>query len=226
MPSLWSAVSLSLQVALGCCAMGLPVALPLGWYLARGHGKVKTVVGLLVLVPLVLPPVVTGLLLLEVLGRSSALGSLLASLGMPVTFSLFGAVIAAFVVGLPLHVLCIRAAFEGIDPRIEEMGLTLGLTPRQVALRVSLPLAFPGILAGTVLCFARALGEFGATVVVAGNLEGRTRTIALAVYSLLEAPGGEAAVALLTASSIALAAACLVIFEALNRWYRRRLGLV
>ena len=166
---------------------------------------------------------VTGFLLLSLLGTQSPVGAALASLGLPIPFTLLGAIIAAFVVGMPLYVLSIRGAFEGIDPLYEELSWTLGVRPRETFLRVSLPLALPGIAAGAILAFARSLGEFGATVVLAGNVEGSTRTIALAVYTLLEAPSGRETIWMLVGASVALSLLALLGFEMLSRRQRRRL---
>ncbi|MFZ5479795.1 MAG: molybdate ABC transporter permease subunit, partial [Myxococcota bacterium] len=152
-------------------------------------------------------------------------GGALAAVGLPVPFSLLGAVIAAAVVGFPLYVMSVRGAFLAVDPRYEEVSMSLGVPPAATFRRVVLPLAFPGIAAGVVLAFARGLGEFGATAVLAGNMEGRTRTIALAVYALLDAPGDDARVTTLVAASVALSLAALVGYEALERWQRRRLEL-
>ena len=134
-------------------------------------------------------------------------------------------VLAAFTVGLPLYVWSARAAFEAVDPRLEEVSATLGTPPWRTFARVTLPLALPGIAGGAVLAFARALGEFGATAVVAGNMEGETRTIALAVYTLLDTPGGEGATLPLVLASLGIAAASLLGYELLSRWQRRRLEL-
>lgn len=220
-----SAVALSIAVAGASTAACLVPAVLLGRWLAAGPGRLRSVVGGVVLVPLVLPPVVTGLLLLDVFGRSGPVGGVLAPLGVQVTFSALGAVIAAAVVGFPLYVVAVRQAFEAIDPRYAEVAATLGDPPWTAFRRVSLPLALPGIAAGAVLAFARALGEFGATVVVAGNIEGRTRTIALAVYALLDAPGHPAALDALVAASLGLAFASLAAYEGLSRWQRHRLEL-
>lgn len=222
---LLSAVRLSLVVGAVSTLAGLVPAVACAWALARGHFRGKALLSAALLAPLVLPPVVTGLLLLQALGRSSALGGWLEALGWPVPFSLTGAVLAALVVGFPLYVMSIRAAFEAVDPRLEEVSWTLGVRPWRTWLRVTLPLAAPGIAAGMVLAFARGLGEFGATAILAGNIEGRTRTIALAVYALLEAPDGEAGLRRLVWASLGLAAVALVGYEALNRWQRRRLEL-
>jgi molybdate transport system permease protein len=200
------------------------VALVLGHLLARRRFFGKSVVSTLVLLPLVLPPVVTGYLLLELFGRGGPLGALWDTLDLHVPFSLAGAVAAALVVGLPLYVASVRAAIEAVDVRYEELAQSLGLTRWQAWRRVTLPLALPGIAAGFVLTFARALGEFGATAVLAGNIEGETRTLALAVYSLLDAPNGEAEAAVLVWLSIGLSFAALTGYEALLRWQRKRLA--
>jgi molybdate transport system permease protein len=220
-----SAVRLSLQVGLTAMLLGLPPAVATGWLLARRRLPGRSLLTALVMTPLVLPPVVTGLLMLRLLGRGSPLGGAFADWGWPVSFSLLGAVLAALVVGFPVYVLTIRGAFEAVDPRYEELSLSLGVPPRATFRRVSLPLALPGIAAGAVLAFARGLGEFGATAVIAGNMEGRTRTIALAVYALIDGPGDDPRVAWLVLASVGLSLAALVAFEALNRWQRRRLEL-
>lgn len=219
----WSAVRLSLMVALGAVLLGLVPAIGAGWILARKDFRGKTLLSMLLMAPLVIPPVVTGFLLLSVLGRQSAIGGVLDALGLPVPFTLLGAVIAALVVGFPLYVMAIRGAFDTVDRRYEEVSWTLGVPRVPTFRRISLPLALPGIAAGAVLAFARALGEFGATVVLAGNLEGETRTIALAVYSLLESPTGRGATWTLVVASVALSMIALLGFEALSRWQRRRL---
>ena len=217
-----SAVWLSLQVGLLAAVLGLMPAMALGYLLARkrflGHGLLSA----LVLVPMVLPPVVTGLLLLEVVGRNTALGGALADIGLPLSFSFGGTVLAALIVGLPLYVWSARAAFTAIDPRLEQLAATLGAPPKQQFWRVTLPLALPGLAAGAVLAFARGLGEFGATAVLAGNIQGETRTISLAVYQLLEDPSGQG-VGLLVAASVILSMGALLAFEGLNRWQQRRL---
>ena len=218
-----SAVRLSLVVGLLSTVVMLAPAMACAWALARGNFRGRSLLSGVVMLPLVLPPVVTGLLLLRALGRSAPLGSLLAAVGWPVPFTLTGAVVAACVVGFPLYVMAIRGAFEAVDSRLEEVSWTLGAPPRRTFLRVSLPLALPGVLAGMVLAFARGLGEFGATAILAGNMEGTTRTLALAVYALLDAPDGEAQVRTLLGASVGLSVVSLVLYEALNRRQRRRL---
>jgi molybdate transport system permease protein len=219
------AVVLSVEVGLAATLLGLVPAVVVGRWLARTSFAGKWVVSALVLVPMVLPPVVTGLLLLDLLGRNGPIGKHLAAIGLPVPFSWFGAVVAAVVVGFPFYVLLVRQAFEAVDPRYEEVAATLGDPPARVFWRVTLPLALPGIAAGAVLAFARALGEFGATIVLAGNLEGRTRTIALALYALLDGSGDDPRIHQLVGASLALAVVALLAQELLIRWQRRRLGL-
>jgi len=157
------------------------------------------------------------------LGSQSLVGRWLAAAGLPIPFTIIGATVAALVVGLPLYVLSTRGAFEAVDPLYEELSWTLGVPPRKTFLRISLPLALPGIAAGALLAFARALGEFGATVVLAGNLEGSTRTIALAVYTLLESPSGRETTWLLVGASVSLSLLALLGFETLSRRQKLRL---
>ncbi len=224
-PEALAAISLSLQVGAWCALLGLPPAVACGWLLARHRFPGKSLLGAALLLPMVLPPVVTGLLLLDLFGRTTPVGAVLADLGLPLSFSHAAAVLAAFVVGLPLYVWSARAAFEAVDPRFEEVSLTLGHPPLRTFTRVTLPLALPGLAAGAILAFARGLGEFGATTVLAGNIPGETRTIALLVYTLLERPEGESAMTPLVLASIGLSVMALVGYELLVRWQRRRLEL-
>lgn len=219
--SVRSAIRISVQVALVATLLSVIPAVGLGWLLARRPFPGKTAVSALLLAPLVIPPVVTGFLLLNLLGTGSPVGRALAALGIPVAFTFLAAVMAAAVVGFPLFVIAVRNAFEAVDSRLEEMSWTLGARPRRTFWRVSLPLALPGIGAGAVLSFARALGEFGATVVIAGNVEGETRTIALAVYTLLESPGDSAAIWWLVGASVGISLLALAGFEYLSRRQRR-----
>lgn len=218
-------VWLSLQVAVLATLCGAPFAVALGYLLARKRFVGKSLVSALVLAPVVLPPVVTGLLLLSVVGRTTPLGRLLEGVGLPLSFSFGAAVLAALVVGLPFFVMMARAAFEGVDPRYEEVSHSLGSRPRATFWRVTLPLAAPGLAGGAVLAFARALGEFGATAVLAGNIEGETQTLSLAVYALLDVPGGEARTVPLVVASALLSLGSLVAYEGLLRFGRRRLEL-
>ena len=223
-PNPWSAVKLSFLVALASTLAGFFPAVWLGWILARKEFWGKTVISTIVLVPLVLPPVVTGFILLSVFGAQSPLGSRMASMGIPVPFTILGATLAALTVGLPLYVISVRNAFQAVDPSYEDVAATLGQPPWRTFRRVSFPLALPGIVAGGVLAFARALGEFGATVVLAGNVEGSTRTIALAVYTLLESPQGRESIWVLVGASVVLSLLALLGFEALSRHQRRQMG--
>jgi len=223
LPNPWSAVRLSFWVALAATLVGFLPAVGLGWILARKEFFGKSVVATLALIPLVLPPVVTGFLLLSLLGTQGPLGGWLARMGLPIPFTLVGAMVAALVVGFPLYVVAVRNAFQAVDPSYEEVSWTLGRRPRPTFLRVTFPLALPGIVAGAVLAFARALGEFGATVVLAGNMEGSTRTIALAVYTLLESPQGREAIWVLVGASVTLSLLALLGYEALSRRQRRQM---
>jgi molybdate transport system permease protein len=216
------ALALSAEVGLLAAVLGLPFALIAGHIMARKTFVGKSLVSTLLMLPLVLPPVVTGYLLLRLFASRGWLGGALQTFGVHVPFSTLGAVIAALVVGFPLYVASVRGAFEAIDKRYEDVAATLGSSRWQVFVRVTLPLALPGVAAGFVLTFARALGEFGATAVLAGNIEGKTRTLALAVYSLLDAPDGESAAAPLVILCVAISFAALAAHEALIRWQRRR----
>lgn len=222
-PDITTAVILSLKVGAWCTVLGLPIAVGLGWILARCQFPGKALLSTVCLTPAVLPPVVTGFILLRTFGVNAPLGELLAAFGLKIPFSLTGAVLAALVVGLPFYILGARTAFEAVDPRLEELAQSLGHSPCRTFVKVTLPLALPGIAGGAVLAFARGLGEFGATAVVAGNMEGKTRTIALAIYSLLESPHGEALIRQLVWLSLAIAFATLLAYEGLIRWQRRRL---
>jgi len=195
----------------------------LGWLLARWRNPLRPLVQGVVMLPLVLPPVVTGYLLLLALGRSRPLGRLWHAVsGGQIAYTTGACVIAAAVVGFPLLVEAIRLSMLGIDPRLEQVSRSLGRGPVDTFLRVTLPLALPGVSAGAVLSFARALGEFGATIVIAGNIAGETRTIPVAVYTLLNVRGGEAAALRLVAVSVALALGALLFSFRLSA--RRRAG--
>jgi len=225
LPDPWSAIRLSLLVALGATLAGFVPAVWAGWILARKDFPGKSLLATVALVPLVLPPVVTGFLLLSLLGYQGPLGGWLETLGIPVPFTLLGATLAALTVGFPLYVVSIRNAFQVVDPSYEEVSWTLGRRPWPTFLRVTFPLALPGIAAGAVLAFARALGEFGATVVLAGNIEGSTRTIALAVYTLLESPEGRDAIWVLVGASVLLSLLALLGYEFLSRRQRRQMEI-
>ena len=193
-PTEWTAVELSLRIAIVATAVALPFGIAIGWVLARKEFWGKTLLDGIVYLPLVLPPVVTGYLLLISFGRRGLIGAFLADyLGIVFSFRWTGAALSCGIMGFPLMVRPIRLALEAIDRRLEDAGATLGASPVLVFLTITLPLALPGIIAGAVLCFARALGEFGATITFVSNIPGETQTISAAIYSLLQVPDGEAA---------------------------------
>lgn len=185
------AVRLSLQVALTAVLISLPTAIGLGYLLAKFSFKGKFILQNIIDLPLVLPPVVTGYFLLVLMGPKGPLGSFLESMfHIRVAFSWTGAALASAIVSYPLMVRSIRSAFLSLDPRLELVSQSLGMTPWKTFLQISLPLAGNGILAGCLLAFARSIGEFGATIMVAGDIPGQTRTIPLAIYSLSNTVGG------------------------------------
>jgi len=214
----WNAVVTSLKVATASVALGLPFAIGLGYFLARWRSAGKWIVETAVNLPLVLPPVVTGYLLLLLMGRNGPLGRLLDEfLGWRVVFTWYAAVAAGAIVSFPLMVRTIRVSFRGVDTRLEDAARSLGRSRLSTFYRVSLPLALRGIVAGSVLGFARTLGEFGATIMVAGNIPGQTQTIPTAIYSLVQSPGGWDRSKRLLLVSILLACVTLAASEILER---------
>lgn len=210
-------VFLSLGVAGASVALLLPFAIGAAWALSRSW-RGKAVFEAIVTAPLVLPPVVTGYLLLLLLGRRGPIGGALHDLfGVSLAFHPAGAAIAAAVVAFPLAVRAIRLSFEAIDPKLLEAASSLGAGPISTLLRVSLPLAIPGVMTGALLAFARSLGEFGATITFAGNVAGRTRTLPLAIYSALQRPEGDEVAARLVMVSVVLAFGALAASETLLR---------
>jgi molybdate transport system permease protein len=189
-PAEWQAFGLSLQVALLATLITLPLGAAAGRWLARARFRGRGLVESVLMLPLVIPPVVTGFALLALLSPVSPLGSLLAAAGVRFVLAFPGAVLAAAAVSFPLQVMASRAAFEAVDPRLEEAARSLGAGWWRTFRKVSLPLARGGLTAGALLAFARALGEFGATIVLAGNIVGRTRTLPLAVYTEVAAGRG------------------------------------
>lgn len=218
-PAEWTALLLSAKVALGAVAA---VALPgilLGWLLARKKFHGKLLVESLIYAPLVMPPVVTGYLLLVLCGRNGPVGGWLdRALGWQLIFTWQGAALASAVMALPLMVRSVRLAIELVDLRLEEAASVLGYSPWQVFLHITVPLARSGIFAGLLLAFARSLGEFGATITFAGNIQGVTQTLPLAIYAALQMPGGEAAAARLSILSLLLSLTALGFSE----WLARR----
>jgi molybdate transport system permease protein len=221
-PSEWIAVELSLRIAVVATAVALPFGIAIGWVLARKEFWGKTLLDSIVYLPLVLPPVVTGYLLLISFGRRGPIGAFLADyFGFVFSFRWTGAALSCGVMGFPLMVRPIRLALEAIDRRLEEAGATLGASPALVFLTITFPLALPGIIAGAVLCFARALGEFGATITFVSNIPGETQTISAAIYSLLQVPGGDVMAGRLVVVAIVISFAALVASE----WFARRASM-
>lgn len=204
MDSIWHVTLLTVSLALAATAIMLPVGLLLAWILARGRFPGRVLLETLVSLPLVMPPVATGLLLLMLLAPRGPIGGALANAGIDVVFTRKAVVIAMAVMGLPLLVRTARAGFEQVDHRYESVAATLGAKPLRVFLTVTLPLALPAVAAGAVLSFARAIGEFGATMMVAGSIPGSTRTLAVAIYSFAET-GRDTEAAQLVGVSAALA---------------------
>jgi molybdate transport system permease protein len=223
-PAEWQAVGLSLLVAGVAAAASLPLAVLAGWILAKRTFPGKFLVETVINLPLVLPPVVTGYLLLVLFGRRGWLGGLLErTLGVRFVFDWKGAALAAAVVSFPLMVRPIRLAFAAVDDRLLQAARTLGAGRADAFWSVALPLARPGMLSGAVLAWARSMGEFGATIMIAGNIPGETRTIPLLIYSLLETPEGPQRAARLVIASIVIAAMSLAVGEWLEQRGRRRL---
>lgn len=212
----WPAVALSLQVAATSVLASLPLGVAVGWILARKRFRGRLLLDALVYLPLVLPPVVTGYALLWALSPRGPLGWL------DVAFTWRAAALASAVVAFPLLVRAVRLGFEAVDPGLEEAALTLGASPWRTFWRVTLPLAWPGVLSGALLAFGRSLGEFGATITFAGNIEGQTRTLPLAIYTALQTPGGREQATTLAWVSVGLALGTLVAGEALARRLRWR----
>ncbi|WP_295555697.1 molybdate ABC transporter permease subunit [uncultured Hyphomicrobium sp.] len=212
------AIKLSLRVATVAVLASLPVAVLVAYLLSRGQFRGKILLDGLVHMPLVLPPVVTGYVLLILFGRRGPLGAFLEqTLGIVLSFRWTGAALAAAVMSFPLMVRAIRLAMDAIDRRSEEAAATLGASPLWVFATVTLPLAVPGIIAGMVLGFAKALGEFGATITFVSNIPGETQTIPAAIYSYTQTPGGEAGALRLSLIAVGLSFAALVASELLIR---------
>ncbi|MDB1126317.1 molybdate ABC transporter permease subunit [Vibrio algarum] len=219
------ALFLSLKIASIAVAGLIPVGIALAWLLAKKEFYGKQILDSLIHLPLVLPPVVIGYLLLVVMGRQGVIGSfLLDTFGLSFSFSWRGAALASAIVALPLMVRAIRLSLENVDPRLEQAARTLGATPFKVFYTITLPLTLPGIVTGTMLSFARSLGEFGATITFVSNIPGETQTLPLAMYSFIETPGAEVAAARLCIISIAVALVSLLVSEWLTRRTQKRLG--
>jgi molybdate transport system permease protein len=221
--SVASAIKISIIVGISSTLLGLIPAIVVAWILARKDFIGKSIINVFIFFPMFTPPVVTGYFLLKILGRNSLIGQMLASVGLSIPFSILGAIVASLVVGFPLLVMFLRSTFASLDPQIENYALTAGYNPRQTFFKVVLPLSYPGIIAGSIVCFARSLGEFGATIVLAGNMEGETRTISMAIYSLLDSPVGESKANSLLLASVGLSFVSLVAFELFTRRFWKKL---
>jgi molybdate transport system permease protein len=220
----WEAVRLSLLVASVATLVSLPLGIVAGMALARGRFWGRGALNVLVHLPLVLPPVVTGYVLLILFGRRGVLGEFLADFGIVFAFRWTGAALAAAVMGFPLMVRAIRLAIEAVDTRLEEAAGSLGAGRLAQFSLVTLPLAFPGIIAGAVLGFAKAMGEFGATITFVSNIPGETRTLPSAIYTFLQVPGAESAAVRLTIIAVLISVAALVASEILAARAKRRVA--
>ena len=218
-PEEWTAVALSLRIAAVATVVSLPFGIAMAYVLARKDFWGKSLLVAVVHLPLVLPPVVTGYLLLITLGRKAPVGAFLDQhFGIVFSFRWTGAALACGIMAFPLMVRAIRLSIEAIDRRLEDAASTLGANRIWLFLTVTLPLALPGVIAGMMLAFARALGEFGATITFVSNIPGETQTISAAIYSLTQVPGGDSAALSLVIVSIIIALAALVASE----WFARR----
>ncbi len=223
-PAEWDAVALSLQVSIWATIVSLPVGVFIAYALARWSFPGKQLLNGVVHLPLILPPVVTGYLLLASFGSRSAFGSFLESIGIAFAFRWTGAALAAGVMAFPLMVRAIRLSIEAVDPKLEEAAATLGASKWWAFATVTLPLIFPGVLAGAILAFAKAMGEFGATITFVSNIPGRTQTLPSAVYAFLQTPGGEAGAMRLVIVSIVVALTALLLSEFVARRVAGRVG--
>lgn len=224
-PDEWQAVALSLKVSFWATLLSLPFGLMCALALARGRFVGRDVLNWLVHLPLVLPPVVTGYLLLLTFGRQGPIGSVLDDLfGITLAFQWTGAALAASIMAFPLMVRAMRLAIEAVDPRLEEAAATLGASRIKVFSTVTLPLILPGIIAGAVLAFAKAMGEFGATITFVSNIPGETRTVPSAIYAFLQVPGGETSAIRLVVVAVGIAIAALVLSEWLSRRVAQRIS--
>jgi molybdate transport system permease protein len=212
-PAEWQAVALSLRVSFWATLCSLPVGIAVAYILARRQFPGKQILNGLVHLPLILPPVVTGYLLLLTFGTQGPLGRMLDDLGIVFAFRWTGAALAAAIMAFPLMVRAIRLSMEAIDPKLEDASATLGASPFWVFVTVTLPLSLPGIIAGAILAFAKAMGEFGATITFVSNIPGQTQTVPSAIYSFLQVPGGDASALRLVIVSIVIAMAALLISE-------------
>jgi molybdate transport system permease protein len=223
-PDQWQAVALSLRVSLWAVAVSLPLGVLVAHALARWQFPGRQLLNGLVHLPLILPPVVTGYLLLLTFGRKGAIGQYLDMIGVVFAFRWTGAALAAGVMAFPLMVRAIRLASEAVDPKLEQAASTLGASKPWVFLTVTLPLILPGIVVGAILAFAKAMGEFGATITFVSNIPGQTQTLPSAIYATLQVPGGDAQALRLVIVSFTIAMVALVLCEWLGRVVARKIG--
>jgi molybdate transport system permease protein len=224
-PEEWTALLLSLKVSIIAVGASLPLGIWVAVVLARARMPGLWLLNALVHLPLILPPVVTGYALLLAFGRKGPVGALLERyLGLTFAFQWTGAVLAAAVMSFPLMVRAIRLAVEAVDPKLEQAASTLGASRLWVFLTVTLPLILPGVIAGLILAFAKAMGEFGATITFVANIPGRTQTLPSAIYAFLQVPGADMQAARLAAISVAVAVGALVVSEVVARRVARRIG--
>ena len=217
-PAEWQAVSLSLRVAFWATVLSLPIGIFTAYALARWSFVGKQFLNGIVHLPLVLPPVVTGYLLLLTFGRRGPVGEFLEqTFGIIVAFRWTGAVLAAAIMAFPLMVRAIRLSIEAVDPKLEEAASTLGASRAWVFMTVTLPLILPGILAGSILAFAKAMGEFGATITFVSNIPGQTQTLPSAIYAFLQVPGGETSALRLVIIAVVIAMGALLLSEVVSK---------
>ena len=222
----WAALTISLRVAVWASMCALPVAMGVAYALSRGQFRGRQLLNIIVHLPLVLPPVVTGYVLLILFGTQGPLGQALGAFGLSVAFHWSGAALAAAVMAFPLMVRAMQLAFDAVDPKLEEAARSLGVGPIGIFMRVSLPLALPGVVVALIMGFAKAIGEFGATITFVSNIPSVTQTLPSAIYGYLQLPGGEGAAVRLVLICVGVAMAALIASELLSRrvadWVRRR----
>ena len=223
-PEEWQAVALSLRVAFWAVLASLPLGVLTAYALARWRFPGRQVLNGLVHLPLILPPVATGYLLLLAFGTRGPFGGLLAEVGIVFAFRWTGAALAAGVMAFPLMVRAIRLSIEAVDPKLEQASATLGASGPWVFVTVTLPLVLPGVVAGAILAFAKAMGEFGATITFVSNIPGQTQTLPTAIYAFLQTPGGEASALRLVGIAVAVSMAALLLSELVARGVARRVA--
>lgn len=218
-----NSIETSLAVGIAATSISLIPAILVAWFLERTRSRLRTLIHVIIALPMVLPPVVIGYLLLWLFSPRGTLGLLLVSVGLPVAFHWLGAVVAAATVGFPLLVFSVSISMKSIDPGLELASRILGASRMRTFFQITLPLAWPGILAGAVLSFARGIGEFGATIILAGRIPGETETIPLAIYAELEQPGGETRIGIMVLASILICLASVLLARFLDQLHKNRI---